>query len=104
MSVVRDHVERVFGELTELMKNGKFELEDVGFMEKYLTAALIATKKLSARAGLCEVCLKKKAVGEIRFVPGVIVPPDAEPRQPVTLRACAECKAKKLSENEGAVG
>jgi len=39
----------VFREVDELIKHSQFELQDLEFMEKYLEAALEATKKVLAR-------------------------------------------------------
>jgi len=92
---MNDQIVVVFKALDDLIKQGKFALEDIGFMERYLSEALKSTRKLSARVGLCEVCLKAKAVGILRHIPGVIVAPGSDKPLSADLRVCAECKTKE---------
>jgi len=45
-----DRIERVFKDLNELLKDGKFTQRDLDFMEAFLERALEATRKVKERA------------------------------------------------------
>jgi len=42
-------IEKVFGELHELLRDGKFTRTDLDFMETFLEQALAATRKVKER-------------------------------------------------------
>ncbi len=54
MSHTSDHMETLFRELDDLLKTGQFTKAELNFMEKYLTAALEATRKVKERGEKAE--------------------------------------------------